>query len=176
MTTLAAVNITPTNATLNALVNPNGADTDVYFQWGATTNYGNYTATNTLTASLNTRASGGPGHWRFAAHSTNHFRAVAVNSAGTTYGADLTLITPPLPPPAITQVANHSIVGGQAVVITNRAQVGHPAGHLQPGQLRARRAPSITTNGVFTWTPILRSRQLHQSDHHLGHRQRQLRP
>src|SRR5208282_5092928 len=54
VTTLAALNITPTTATLNAIVNPNGADTEVYFQWGATTNYGHSTAATTLTESLNT--------------------------------------------------------------------------------------------------------------------------
>src|SRR5262245_32893111 len=38
-TTLAATSIGQTNATLNGRVNPNGAVTAVYFQYGLTTNY-----------------------------------------------------------------------------------------------------------------------------------------
>ena len=48
--TLAASGVTASNAILNASVNPNGAPTTVYFQWGGTTNYGNVTASNTLAA------------------------------------------------------------------------------------------------------------------------------
>jgi hypothetical protein len=39
--TLSASTITPTGATLNGTVNPNGWPTTAWFQWGTTTNYGN---------------------------------------------------------------------------------------------------------------------------------------
>ena len=172
-TTLAAVDITPTNATLNALVNPNGASTDVYFQWGATTNYGNVTATTTLTGSLNRRKP-----WRWPSEvcsrsATNHFQAVVAQQRRDHFGADLTVVTPPLPPPVITQVANQSIVVGQDAGHHESGAGRHPAGHLQPGQLRPGRRPSITTNGVLSLDADLCARQQHQSDYRLGDRQRQ---
>jgi hypothetical protein len=46
-TTLAAQNVTSTNATLMGTVNPGGVATKVYFEWGLTTNYGHFTPTNT---------------------------------------------------------------------------------------------------------------------------------
>ena len=46
--TLGPSNITVSAATLFGSVNPNSASTKVFFQWGATTNYGNATSTQTL--------------------------------------------------------------------------------------------------------------------------------
>jgi len=98
VTTLDALNVTPTNATFNAIVNPNGASTEVYFQWGPTTSYGQVTATTTLTQSLNDTQAVAIAAAGLPYSSTIHYRAVGINSAGTTYGADLTLGTPtPLP-------------------------------------------------------------------------------
>ena len=42
VTTRAASGLTPTNATLNATVNPNLSATTVYFEYGPTTAYGHY--------------------------------------------------------------------------------------------------------------------------------------
>jgi hypothetical protein len=150
--TLGAVNITPTNATLNALVNPNGAGTDVYFQWGATTNYGYSTETNTLTGSLNTVQSVAIPIGGLQPNSTSHFQAIAVNSAGTSFGTDMTVVTPPLPPPAITQVTNQSITDGQSVIITNEVQAATPPVTFSLGRF-APAGASISTNGIFEWTP-----------------------
>ena len=46
--TFPATAVTPTNATLNGMVNPNGWPTTAWFQWGATTNYGNLTSVTSL--------------------------------------------------------------------------------------------------------------------------------
>jgi hypothetical protein len=112
--TLAASGITPSNATLNALVTPNDASTAAYFQWGATTNYGNFTASNLLSANLNTAQAVTAVIGNLLPGATNHFQAVASNSAGTSYGADLVFIT--LAPPVISiQPTNQSVVlGGSA--------------------------------------------------------------
>jgi len=88
--TLPASGISFTNATLNGTVNPNGAAASAYFQYGLTTSYGSYTATNTLAATNvplslpNVISNLTPG-------ATYHFQLVASNSLGTTFGADLTV-------------------------------------------------------------------------------------
>src|ERR1019366_3722675 len=148
VTTLDALDITPTNTVLNAIVNPNGADTEVYFQWGATTNYGNSTATTTLTASLNTAQAVAIAIGGLRPGSTNHFRAIGVNSAGTTFGSDVSVITPPLPPPVITLVSNRAVVIGQGLVITNHAQVATPPVFFSLDS-SAPAGATITTNGIF---------------------------
>ncbi|MFH0888164.1 MAG: hypothetical protein V1871_03030, partial [Planctomycetota bacterium] len=43
ITTNPATNVTQTTATLNGTINPNGVDTNVYFQFGTTTAYGSST-------------------------------------------------------------------------------------------------------------------------------------
>ena len=79
------------SATLNGSVDPHGLTTTVYFQYGTTTNYGLTTATQSKTGNtyLNVTAniSG------LTASTTYHFRIVATNSAGTTYGSDRTFTT-----------------------------------------------------------------------------------
>jgi len=152
VTTLNALSITPTNATLNAQINPNGADTDVYFQWGSTTNYGNITATTSLTGSLNLAQAVAAAVGGLRPDNTYHFQAVAANSAGTVYGADLTFVTSQLPPPVITQVSNQVTAVGQAIVISNHVVVATaPALYsLDPSDPEGA---TVSTNGVFKWTP-----------------------
>ncbi|HEV7926329.1 MAG TPA: hypothetical protein VGR14_13295, partial [Verrucomicrobiae bacterium] len=52
--TLPASAITSTNATLNGSINPEKALTSYYFEWGTTTNYDNFTPTNSLGTNLTT--------------------------------------------------------------------------------------------------------------------------
>lgn len=146
------MNITATNATLNALVNPNGAATQVHFQWGATTNYGDVSATTMLSDGLNSAQAVALGIGGVPPNTTNHYRVVAVNSAGTSFGADATFATPPLPPPVITQVANRSIVVGQGLVITNHVHVA-TAPVTFSLDTSAPAGATISTNGVFVWNP-----------------------
>ncbi len=87
--TSAATAVTPTSATLNGTVNPNGLATTWYFEWGTTTAYGNTTAvtsagTGTSTVSVNAGITGLTGGV------TYHYRLVATNADGTSYGTDLT--------------------------------------------------------------------------------------
>jgi hypothetical protein len=151
-TTLAALNVTPTNAELNAAVDPNGASTQVYFEWGATTNYGNSTASTALSESLNSSQAVAQAIGGLTPNSTTHFRVVAVNSAGTSFGADLTLSTSSLPPPVITQVSDRSIADGQNIVITNSAQAATPPVRFSLDS-SAPSGASISSNGVFRWIP-----------------------
>jgi hypothetical protein len=90
---LPATGITSTNASLNGMVNPNGAATTAYFRFGLTTNYDSYSATNALAATNVTLAVSNlvsgltPG-------TTYHFQLVAGNSLGTNAGADMLFTTP----------------------------------------------------------------------------------
>src|SRR5207249_3648683 len=86
----------PTNraafsATLKGSVYPHGLTTTVYFQYGLTTTYGSTTASQTKTGdtyqSVSANISG------LTASTTYHFRIIATNSAGTTYGSDRTFTT-----------------------------------------------------------------------------------
>ena len=86
----------PTNraafsATLKGSVYPHGLTTTVYFQYGLTTTYGSTTASQTKTG--NTYQSVSANISGLTASTTYHFRIVATNSAGTTYGADRTFTT-----------------------------------------------------------------------------------
>ena len=91
-TTDSATSVTSTSATLNGTVNPNGLSTTYYFQYGTTDSYGSTTSeanagSGTSDLSVNAGISG------LVANTTYHFRLVAINSAGTTYGSDRTLTT-----------------------------------------------------------------------------------
>jgi concanavalin A-like lectin/glucanase superfamily protein/VCBS repeat protein/cadherin-like protein len=88
-TTLAISDCSNTGAVLQAQVNPNGAATTAWFQWGLTTAYGNSTAplslgTNVSFLPVNSALTG------LIAGSFYHYRIVASNSAGTTLGDDRT--------------------------------------------------------------------------------------
>jgi multidrug efflux pump subunit AcrA (membrane-fusion protein) len=89
VTTEAASGITKSGATLNATVNPNGADTDYYFQYGTTDAFGSTTSSTdvgsgTAAVSVSTGISG------LASGKTYDYRVVATNSGGTSYGSEQT--------------------------------------------------------------------------------------
>jgi hypothetical protein len=80
--------------TLNGTVSSNGASTTVSFQFGATTGYGNSVAATqsplpagALATAVSAAISG------LTCNTLYHFRAVGVNSAGTTNGADASFTT-----------------------------------------------------------------------------------
>jgi hypothetical protein len=81
-----------TTATLNGVVNPNGAETKYYFEYGTTTSYGSKTAEVSAGSGISnvevSKAITG-----LTARTTYHFRVVAKNANGTSYGADEVLGT-----------------------------------------------------------------------------------
>lgn len=91
VTTKAATNVASFSATLHGTVNPNGSTTMVYFQYGTTTNYQFKTAAQSKTGSttLNVNANISS----LSASTTYHFRIVATNNGGTTFGGDMTFTT-----------------------------------------------------------------------------------
>lgn len=90
-----ASNVTPTTATLNGTVNPNGGATTYYFQWGSTTAYGN-TTTVASAGSGSSVVAVSAAITGLATLTTYHYQLVATNSGGTSYGADSTF-SPGLP-------------------------------------------------------------------------------
>ncbi len=103
--TNAASAVGPETATLNGTVNANGASTTVTFEYGSDTNYGtNVTAdqspvTGTTDTPVSHTISG------LVNGVTYHYRVVATNEGGTTYGADMSFSAGIGPPVAITDPA-----------------------------------------------------------------------
>ncbi len=100
VTTDPITNLTLSSVTLNGTLNPNGSATTYSFQWGATTGYGNTADGRSAVNGKNnvavtTNLSG------LSSNSTYHYRLVATNSSGTTYGLDMTFsaLDAPIKPP-----------------------------------------------------------------------------
>lgn len=90
--TIGAGNLGPTMATLHGTVYPGGPSTVAWFEWGTTTNYGNSTVaqsigSGTTNLNFNTALSG------LTAGLPYHFRAVASNSLGVSFGVNRTFST-----------------------------------------------------------------------------------
>ena len=102
----AASPVGTTTATLNGTVNANGASTTVTFQYGIDTSYGTTVtaAQSPVTGSIDTAVSAAISGLTNGV--TYHFRVVAVNAGGTTYGADMTFTTGATAPTAITDAAS----------------------------------------------------------------------
>lgn len=90
VTTGAATNVTSIHATVAGTVNPNGSATTYYFEYGPTLSYGNTIPTSPISAgngasAVNVSAdiSG-----KFTPANTYHYRIVATNKSGTSYGED----------------------------------------------------------------------------------------
>jgi len=102
-TTQAASSITTSSAQLNSYVNPNGASTTIYYQYGLTSSYGS----TTISGNIGTSAGNyGTSISSLSPNTTYHFRIVAYNSGGTSYGSDLTFTTLASAPTATTQAAS----------------------------------------------------------------------
>lgn len=92
-TTDAANSLTSSGATMNGTVNANSAPTSVTFEYGLTTAYGSTVTalespvTGTSALAVSYALTG------LAANTTYHYRVVATNAGGTTYGDDVTFAT-----------------------------------------------------------------------------------
>jgi hypothetical protein len=91
-TTGSATGISETGATLNGTVSPNGRDTHYYFQYGTSTSYGSTTGEVDVGSGMSavgasTAIAG------LAPSTTYHYRLVAHNELGTTYGGDVAFAT-----------------------------------------------------------------------------------
>lgn len=107
--------IDPTSATIHALVNANNLLTKAYFEFGPTSSYGSrlvlarYPIAGSTAAPYNYSVTG----LNYA--QTYHYRLVAVNSSGTTYGADQVFTTQAVNASATTNAATD--VNGVSAVL-----------------------------------------------------------
>jgi outer membrane protein assembly factor BamB len=98
-----ATSVTQTTATLNASVNPDGANvSECTFEYGPTTKYGSSTPCSSLPGSGETPITVTATLPSLSANSTYHYRIAATNPGGTRYGGDETLQTLPNPSKAPT--------------------------------------------------------------------------
>src|SRR5713226_5015779 len=104
LATMAASSVTSASATLNGLVNPDGAATTASFEYGTSTNYGVDTAGMNLGTGVNSLAVNSSISVLLPC-ATYHFHLVATNAVGSTAGADATFATPAIAPSVITQSA-----------------------------------------------------------------------
>jgi streptogramin lyase/phosphodiesterase/alkaline phosphatase D-like protein len=99
----AASSISEQTAALGASVGANSQATTYRFEYGTTTSYGSQTSPNSAGSGAASVPVSAPLSG-LAPSTTYHFRAIATNATGTTYGADQTFTTTS-PPTALTQPA-----------------------------------------------------------------------
>jgi uncharacterized delta-60 repeat protein len=117
ITTGDATGIVRNGAVLNGTVNPNSLASTAYFEYGTTTSYGSTSSSvnlgNGYLAAPTAITIGG-----LTDNTLYHYRLVATNAAGTTYGADAVFTTAPNPPLAFTGDAANVSASGATLVGT----------------------------------------------------------
>ncbi|MDZ4405030.1 LamG-like jellyroll fold domain-containing protein [Prosthecobacter sp.] len=121
--TVSASGFTTTGATLNGSVNPNGAITNAFFEYGLTTTYTNVTGTTGIAAGTSAVNVALPVS-ALAPGTLYHYRLVTENSAGITRSGDATFTTLPLPPIVETLAATPLSTTSTRLHGTVRAQNG----------------------------------------------------
>lgn len=99
-----------TTATLNGTAIPHGLSTSAYFEWGTTTAYGNTTSSQAL-GSGQVAAAASQSIGSLTTGATYHYRLVATNAGGTSYGNDRILTTTTQPAPVTLAVTNRTNAG-----------------------------------------------------------------
>ncbi len=112
----AASSITETSATLNAIVNPNGGEvSECTFEYGTSTSYGSSVPCAALPGDGESAVPVSAPVTGLAPNTTYFFRIVATNPGGTSFGADQSLTTQPVPAlPAVATAAASSITRNAA--------------------------------------------------------------
>ena len=112
-----ATGVSPDAAVVNGAVNPRGLVTTFYFQYGKTKSYGRRT-TALDAGSRNTRFPVSAQLTGLTNKTTYHYRLVATNSSGTTFGSDRTFKTPETPTVSTIAASPNPAIFGQTVVVT----------------------------------------------------------
>jgi hypothetical protein len=154
VTTQPATGATSADATLNATVNPDLSATTVYFEYGLTTAYGNVSGSVALSSDLVDAQTVALAITGLPSGATLHFQAVAQNSLGTSFGGDLTFVTPAAGP-VLAAVPDQFVNVASTLFVTNTvAQAnGSPGPFTFSLGTGAPAGASITPNGVFQWIP-----------------------
>ena len=118
--TQVASGITKTSGTVSGWVNPNGQDTQVYFQYGKTTGYGSVTGTQSI-------GNGFTDLWvssslaGLSGYTTYNYQMVVVNASGTFYGLNQTFSTLPGFVPSISSTTSMTGTVGMPLSYTIKA-------------------------------------------------------
>jgi hypothetical protein len=162
-TTGAPSAITDTSATFTGTVEPNGAPTTYYFQYGTTAAYGSSTAPTDAGAgqgvvAASTAVAG------LSPETTYHYRLVAENSGGIRQGADRIFTTnaagTPTPPPAAPASPAVQAFAGVKLVSTRLA--------LKAGVITVRLSCPAATAGRCTGATKLSARRRRTSSRAAG--------
>lgn len=122
VTTLAPTSISSAGATANGTINPNDAATTYYFEYGTTTNYGNFTQPGTVQSTVSnagTAQSVTASLAGLSAGTTYHIQLVGSNSAGSALGGDLTFVTQPTTPVVSISPSSGYFPECETIVITS---------------------------------------------------------
>ena len=149
--TREASSVAQTSATLNATVNPAGLEvSECRLEYGSSISYTNSSrclpspGSGTSPVAVSAPLAG------LSGGTTYHFRVVATNLLGTSYGSDETFTTPPVgPPPRVRRLSpkKGSVSGGTSVRITGADLTGATAvmfGSTDARSFRVNSARSIT--------------------------------
>jgi hypothetical protein len=117
VTTGVATNVSPNAAVVNGAVNPRGLVTTFYFQYGKTKSYGSRT-TALDAGSRNTRIPVSAQLTGLTHKTRYHYRLVATNSSGTTFGGDRTFRTPETPTVSTIAASPNPATFGRSVQVT----------------------------------------------------------
>src|SRR6266568_2298052 len=109
LATMAASSVTAASATLNGLVNPDGAATTACFEYGTSATYGATTPVMNLGAGTSALAVNSPVGGLLPG-TTYHFHLVAASAAGTAAGTDATFATPAAAPAPVIQLFPPSVI------------------------------------------------------------------
>ncbi len=157
--TEAASAITQTSATLNATVNPNGEEvSDCHFQYGTSALYGSSVPCSPSPGAGESPVPVSSALTGLSENHVYHYRTVATNSAGTSYGSDHAFST-------FRQVAGAPLIDGEASAreyqrATARLST-NAAGDLLVAFVASGRAPnggetSVVSGGGVRWTLVAR--------------------
>ena len=106
--------VQPTSVTVNGLVNPEGHETSYRVEYGTSASYGSSTAPATLAGGEFEDEPVSIPLGGLQTSTTYHFRVVASNSAGTSFGEDETFVT--LPPAVIDSESVSGVTGTGATL------------------------------------------------------------
>ncbi|MCX6246080.1 MAG: hypothetical protein NTU98_15405 [Bacteroidetes bacterium] len=103
--TTAATGVTATTATMNGTVNALNLSTTLYFEWGLTSAYGSAIAATPSPVNGSSVTPVSANITGLMPNTTYHYRLKGTNSAGSSYGLDMTFTTLAIPPTVVTTAA-----------------------------------------------------------------------